>query len=150
LLVVAVFNPIKDRVQKVVDKRFKEAPGPARRLNAFQDELRSRVSQVDVRPITRRFLDEAVTAFDAERGVAYLDEHGNLRQFYTAGEWKGEAKVSVAVESSGAKVACIALAKRRGKRKYAEPDFRALEKVAQSVGQALEEDGTIYRSQDPQ
>ena len=147
LIVVAVFNPIKDRVQRLVDKRFKEVPSATKRLNAFEEQLRTRVWQVDVSRITRRFLEEAVAAFDAEGGVAYLDERGSLSPIYTAGEWKGDERISVPVESSGARIGCIALGLRRHGRDYADSDRKTLEHVAQVVGQAIEEDGGLQRSQ---
>ena len=149
LIVVAVFNPIKDRVQRLVDKGFKEVPSATRRLNAFEEQLRHPGIGSRRRPITRRFLEEAVAAFDAEGGVAYLDEHGSLSQIHTTGEWKGEERISVPVECSGARIGCIALGLRRHGRDYADSDRKALEQVAQVVGQAIEEDGSIYRLQNP-
>ena len=53
------------------------------------------------------------------------------------------------MECTGARIACIALGMRRHGRNYADSDRKALEQAAQVVGQAIEEDGSNYRSQDP-
>ncbi|HSR56989.1 MAG TPA: hypothetical protein VLL57_02310, partial [Candidatus Binataceae bacterium] len=42
LLVVAALTPVKDRLQALVDKRFKEGVEPTRRLTAFGEQVRSR------------------------------------------------------------------------------------------------------------
>jgi hypothetical protein len=146
LIVVAAFNPIKDRVQRVVDRVFKETPDPGKRLQAFQERLRTRISAVALAPVTRQLVEEAVAAFDAEGGIAYLEEHGSLRPINTTGEWQGKERMSVSVKCSGARIAQIALGARRSGRAYTDLDRETLEQVAQTVGQAIEEDGNSHRS----
>jgi hypothetical protein len=150
LIVVASFNPIKERVQKLVDKGFKEAPSPSKRLNTFGERVRTRVSDVEVGPIMWRFVDEAVAAFDAEGGAAYVDEGGRLRQIHTAGEWKGDERMSVPVEASGIRIACVALSRRRRGGDYADLDRKAMEQAAEAVGKAVEEDRASQRALHPQ
>ncbi len=139
-VVVAMITPVKDWLQARVDKRFKEVPLPTRMLNDFEEQVRTRMFAVDVGPITRRFLEEAVKAFDAESGVAYREKKGNLRRIHTLGEWKGEGKVSIPVEIGGKKITRIMLGERRSGRDYTDQDYEALHHVAQIVGQAIEED----------
>jgi hypothetical protein len=141
VVVVATFNPIKDAVQKTVDRAFKETPDPARRLKPFQELLRNRVWQVDVGNTTRRFLEEAVTAFDAEGGAAHRVTPGGSQQAYTAGKWNGEEKIGVRVDCGGTTIVHIALGPRRGKQEYSEADRGTLERAAAGVSAAIEEDG---------
>ncbi len=141
VIVVASFNPIKDQVQKAVDRVFKETPDPNRRLKPFQDLLRRRVWQLDVGHTTRRFLEEAVAAFDAEGGAAYGIVDGGLQPVHTTGQWRGDEKLAVEVDCGGSRIARIALAGRRRGRDYADADRKALEQAAAAVSRAIAEDG---------
>jgi hypothetical protein len=140
VIVVASFNPIKDVVQKTVDRGFKETPDPARRLKPFQELLRNRVWQLDLNHTTKRFLEEAVAAFDAEGGAAYRVANGSLQQVHTAGKWNGEEKIGVRVDCGGSDIVHIALGQRAGKREYSEADRGTLERAAAGVSSAIEED----------
>ncbi len=140
LVVVAMITPVKDWLQTLVDKRFKEVPLPTRMLNDFEEQIRTRMFAVDVGPIIRRFLEESVKAFDAVSGVAYIEKKTDLRQVHTLGEWKGKGKVSIPVEISGKKIASVMLGERRSGHDYTDHDYEALHHVAQIVGQAIEED----------
>jgi two-component system NarL family sensor kinase len=140
LIVVAAFTPIKDRLQALTDKRFKHAPDPAIKLNALKEQVRTRMSALDIAPITRRLLDEAVAAFDATGGAVYLETDGTLKLIQTAGEWKDEARLSVPLETNGARLGQIALGARRNASGYTVKDCEVLQSIAQVVAQALEQD----------
>lgn len=94
LIVASLFTPIKNGLQTFVDKRFKEAPNPAKSLNAFSDHLSSVLEVFHVERITSRALREAVRAFNASGGAIYLsmdqssDEPPTL--VHTFGAWNGE------------------------------------------------------------
>jgi hypothetical protein len=141
VVVVASFNPIKDQVQKGVDRVFKETPDPNRRLKPFQELLRRRVWQLDVTHTTRRFLEEAVAAFDAEGGAAYRVVNGSMQPVHVTGQWHGEEELAARVDCGGSGIAHIALAGRRRGRDYADADCKALEQAAAAVSRAIEEDG---------
>jgi hypothetical protein len=63
LLVVSAFNPIKNRLEAIVDRRFKPAPDPATALRAFVEELRESVAQPDRTRAFRRLVELAVPEF---------------------------------------------------------------------------------------
>jgi GAF domain-containing protein len=140
LIVAASVAPIKDHVEALVDKYFKEEPGPEAKLNAFEEQIQKRIGAVDAGPITRRLLDEAVKAFDAECGIAYLNRNGETQTLHTIGEWKGEGKMSVPLHAGGRNIASITLGARRSGSGYSDRDREALHHVAQVVSQAIEED----------
>jgi hypothetical protein len=48
LMVAALLTPVKDRIQKRVDRHFKDAPNPSKKLNLFAEHVRSRLFAVDV------------------------------------------------------------------------------------------------------
>jgi hypothetical protein len=47
LIVVAAFTPVKDRLQALVDKRYKEPSEATGRLHALGQQIKSRVTPVD-------------------------------------------------------------------------------------------------------
>lgn len=140
LVVVTAFTPIKDRLQALVEKRFKDSSAPAKRLNAFQEQLRARVYAVRPIQATRRMVEEAVAAFNAKGGAVFW---GNEDQpSYTFGTWDGEIRLSAVVASRDHKYAVAALTVRRNGQTYDESDCTAFEQAASFLAQVIEEDST--------
>ncbi|MBI4312140.1 MAG: hypothetical protein HY681_10215, partial [Chloroflexi bacterium] len=79
LSVVALSTPMKNALQGLVDKYFKEAPDPARDLRKLEGQVRQVVEVMDQGQIGRRFLAEATRALQAEAGAIYLWEDGRKR-----------------------------------------------------------------------
>jgi hypothetical protein len=141
LIVVAAFTPIRDRLQIIVDKRFKEAPDPAKKLAAFRDLVGSRVFVIDSQQVMRRLLEEAVAAFEATGGVAYLVSDGESKPIATLGKWNNEGQFSVPLQmpGSGVKVGEIRLGARSNGSSYSKRDRAALRETAQTVTQAIQQ-----------
>jgi hypothetical protein len=146
LVVVALFTPLKERLQGLVDRRFKESSDAGNRLHGFEEQVRKRMSAVDAGPITRRLLDDAVAAFEAKGGAAYLDQGGELRLIQTTGEWTGESKMSAAIEFGGQRFGAVELGARSRARPYTDRDRETLERVAGVVAEAIAEDAGIVAS----
>ena len=91
LLVVAVFTPIKTRVQNLVDRQFKELPDSTRRLRGYGNEIRSYLMMNDPLLISQRLLDEAVASLQAQSGALTLNLDGHARTIGVVGPWRGEA-----------------------------------------------------------
>jgi hypothetical protein len=112
LIVVSAFTPIKERLEKIVEKRFKEAPDPTQTLKAFGTEVRSFVQLTDPQQITRRMLDEAVRAFDAQGGAVYLGSGRDVQLVQASDNWNGEAKLTVPLKSKGRELGFLSLGAR--------------------------------------
>jgi hypothetical protein len=140
LVVVALFTPLKERLQGLVDRRFKEHSDAGKRLHGFEEQVRKRMSAVDAGPITRRLLEDAVAAFEAKGGAAYLDQGGELRLIQTTGAWTGESKMSAAVRFGGQRFGAVELGTRSRDHPYTDRDRETLERVAGVVAQAIAED----------
>ncbi len=138
LLVVAALTPVKDRLQTTVDRRFKDANDPARKLNAFQEELRTRFSAIEPIQVMRRLTEEAMAAFNAKGGAVFWGEE--KQPTYTCGEWDSEIRLSAAVASNEHKYGVAALSARRNGQTYNELDRATLEQVASFVAQVIEQD----------
>ncbi len=138
LVVVAALTPIKDRLQKAVDARFKYANDPAVRLKAFEEQLRTRFSSIDPIQVTRRLSEEAAEAFDAKGSAVFWG--GEERPSFTFGEWDGEIQLSTAVASRERKYGVVALGARRNRQIYDEHDRAILEQAASFVARVVEQD----------
>ncbi len=137
LIVVAAFDPIKTGLQHLVDRRFKEAPDPSKKLNAFGEQVQSVVQVIDARQVTRRLLDEAILAFDATGGAVYLQDGEHERLLHRSGEWNGEASIHVSLENNGVRLGLLSLGPRRSGSEYLPEDRAALQLAADRVAQAV-------------
>jgi hypothetical protein len=78
LLVVAAFNPLKVRLQALVDRRFKEARDPGSILDAMAGELEVAPWRADPDRAVMWLLDGAITAFQGAGGqVRITDADGH-------------------------------------------------------------------------
>ena len=93
IVVVTSFAPIKDHLQALVSRYFRETPDPGRKLHAYADQVRRRVFAVDARQIARRFLEEVVTAFQARSGAVYLVSDGIHDPVHATRDWNGEVQL---------------------------------------------------------
>jgi len=85
LAAVAALNPIKTRLQAIVDRRFKEVRDPAKELASFLAEVHGSLSRPDRDRTLQRFLEAAVLAFGASAGEIRLRAGERQRSFRTAG-----------------------------------------------------------------
>lgn len=140
LVVVAAFTPIKDRLQAIVDLRYKEAPQAATLLNAFAENLQARVMLVQPRHIICRLLEEAVAALEAKSGAAYLQSDGRLNLVDTLGTWDGNARLTVPLCAGGKEYGVVALGDRKRGPDYTAHEREVLQQTAQAVALAIEQD----------
>jgi hypothetical protein len=137
LIVVSAVTPIKNSLQTLVDKRFKEAPEPGKKLKAFQEHVRSVIRVLDAAQSTRDLLDQAVRAFDARGGAVHLIEAGQERLLHTYGQWNGEARLSLPLECGGTRYGTLSLGARRNGLEYTAHDQDILQQTAEVVAYAI-------------
>lgn len=139
LIVVAAFEPLKRGLQHLVDRRFQEAPDPARRLKAFDQQVQAYVQVADPDEITQRPLDETRAAFDATGGALFRDRAGRLELIRTSGAWNGQARVTIPVQATapGPRVGVLSLGPRRNGSDYTQRDHELLESAARDVARAV-------------
>jgi hypothetical protein len=137
LIVVAAFDPIKNGLQHLVDQRFKEAPDPSKELKVLGEQMRLVLQVIDIEQITRRVLEKATLAFDARSGAVYLEEDGKLKMSHTTGEWNGEAKLSVPLQSNGVQLGRVALGARRNGMDYTSQDRETFQEIVDLMARAI-------------
>jgi hypothetical protein len=149
LLLVAVFSPLKDALQHLVDRRYRDGRDPTAPLEAFARHVRSIADVFDPLRITEQALETAAAALGAPGGAIYVERAGELRLFHTCGEWPtGEIALDVALEAEGNRAGCLQLAARRDGKVYGERDRRILREAMAEVGRVLHLADTGHRLTD--
>ena len=137
LLVVAVFTPIKTRVQNLVDRQFKELPDSTRRLRGYGNEVRSYLMMNDPILISQRLLDEAVASLQAQSGALTLNIDGQARTVGVVGPWRGEAGMRLPLEYAGKRYGIISVGQRINGEPYSQQEALALQQTANQVARAI-------------
>jgi hypothetical protein len=137
LLVASVSTSIRGRLQSVVDKRFKEPSDPLKELRRLEAQLRSVADVLDISEVTKRFLDEATAAVDAECAKIEVEWDGRRVLAYTCGDWDGQAAVVVPLEWSGRRVGTVSLGARRRMPAYSEKEHETLRRSATTLARTL-------------
>jgi hypothetical protein len=135
-LVVVAFSPIKDWLQREVNRRVAH-DSPATVLDQLRTQVDTVVSVIDVDRVTRRLLDQAIEAFDARSAAVYLDFSDPSKPVYSRGQLNGDVKVEVGLRYRDGNVGRLVLGSRRGDLGYTASDRAALQRLADSVGEAL-------------
>jgi hypothetical protein len=137
LILVAAIEPIKKRVQGLVDRRFKEPAGNTRELRQFDQQVRSFAQMSDAAQITSRLLDEAARSLQASSGAVSLALNGRLQTTHTYGDWRGEAWISVPLVCEGRRFGLLFLGPRQNQGPYSKQEFGVLQQVAADVATAI-------------
>ncbi|HEV2218178.1 MAG TPA: hypothetical protein VGV88_11460 [Candidatus Dormibacteraeota bacterium] len=133
-VVVVAFSPVKDALQRRVDRRLGGARASAA-LEKFSSEVESVVSVLDVHRVACRLVDQAVLAFDAYGAELHLVAgEGPL---YCHGEVNGRGGIEVQLRHDGVQYGRLLVGRRHGGVAYSGHDRDALQRSADTVGEAL-------------
>ncbi len=79
LMIVAMLTPAKNKLQTIVDRRFKEAPDPQKALRGLTDQARSFADLADRKVLLPRYLDALTAAFNSSGvSVELVDRTGGF------------------------------------------------------------------------
>ena len=134
--VVAAFGPLKDWLQRRVDRRLGGATASAA-LDRFATEVDTVVAVMDVQRIACMLVDTAATAFSARSAALYLQADGASDAVYSRGHANGDPVIEVPLRHAGRPVGRLVLGTRRGDSAYSRRDREALQRSADAVGEAL-------------
>jgi hypothetical protein len=135
-IVIGAFSPVKDWLQRFVGRRERRATTPAA-LDRFSAEVDSVLSIMDIRRVACRFVDQAVLAFDAAGADLYVDAVDATTPFYSRGQIDGDAVLEVVLRHDERQMGRLVLGGKRRGGPYSQHDREALQKSANSVGEAL-------------
>jgi hypothetical protein len=145
LILATLFTPVKNSLQSLVDKRFKEAPDPARVLKALNEQIEEDIAIVDPHRASRRLLEESAQAFEAESGAVYL-EPDHTTPIYMVGKWIGNAELTIPLESGGATLGRLVLGPRPHGLEYSPQDRANLQATADLVATAIAQGAAEFES----
>jgi hypothetical protein len=137
LLLASAFTPAKNRLQKLVDRYFGQVHDTRKDLSAFDSRLRSVVEVFNAEATARQFLDEAVTALDANGGALFLTSNGQVEPVATTEDWDGNSQIEVPISHAGQQLGALVLGARQDGADYPPQDIDALHATAALVGEAL-------------
>ena len=72
LSVVALFTPVRTKLQTIVDRYFRDAEDPSKPLRALAREARTVLNVLDTRALMQDFVDKATLALDAQGAALYV------------------------------------------------------------------------------
>ena len=139
LVLASAFTPVRTRLQTTVDRRFKDVHDAQRRLDALAEEIRHGLWVLSPRQASRRLLDEAVAAFDAEGGAVYLRLRGRKRLAHSSGIWSGHPALVVPPAAGRKEYGRLALGPRKSDAGYTPEDAAILARSAEALASAFEE-----------
>lgn len=133
LILSAVFTPIKNWLQSLVDKGFKEVPDPLKRLHEFDGEINGIARLIDVNQICRRFLDTAVATLQAQSGAIHMVRNQQWIILHRAEGWKNEPVIEVPIICNHVRLGTLQLGERIDEREYTSGEQEALRATADHV-----------------
>lgn len=143
MVVVALVEPVQYAMQNLVDRRFKDVPDPYVQLQKFGDRVERRLSAVRTKQILRRFADQAINAFQADGGGAYLVQNHKPVRYYSRGRTADSSRILIEVRVEGHTIGGIELGERCDQRPYSKQDYFWLENTAAIVGSAIAQDTAL-------
>jgi hypothetical protein len=125
LVVILAFNPLKDKLQEIVDRRFKAKPNPAKQLETFAALVRAQMTPLDVPRVSRSFLRTIVEGYGASHARLNLN-YGDVRRTVSFGINGGAASKQIPLLVGDVEVGTLDLGARRNKREWTAQDSKAI------------------------
>ena len=134
-LIATLFTPVRNALQKLVDKRFKDARDLTRVMSSLESEVGAVLDVIYSPRLAERLVRTAQEGADAHGAALYLD--GGHEPTYTAGEWTGQAELEVPLRAGDRELGRIALTARRHGAPYTPQERERLQGAADMVAMGL-------------
>ena len=134
-LIATLFTPVRNALQRLVDRRFKDARSLERLMESLETEVGAVVDVMDGQRLAERLVKTAREGADATGAALFLD--GETRPSYVSGDWNGEAALVVPLRAGDHEAGRIALGARRRGAPYLERERERLQRAADVVAVGL-------------
>jgi hypothetical protein len=135
LTVVALLTPLKNQFQAVVDRRFKEAPDPAKELNRLRDQARAYAEVADLDQFIEHYLEQLALAFGASGSKLRLT--AGEEYVYASGDEPLEMRLEAPLTRGGRLVGTLGISARPDAHPYSHADDAALQEYAAVAAQVI-------------
>ena len=138
LILASTFTPIKNALQGLVDRRFKNPTEPLAALKTFKRQIQTIEEVVNRESAARRFLDESASALQASCGAVFLSRKGVPQVVSVTGSWEaGRETLTIPIGKEKRSIGTLYLGIRRDGSAYTETETSLLAGVAESLGRVL-------------
>jgi hypothetical protein len=137
LILVGVFSPLREVVQRGVDSRFKRAAKGLTGLRPFAAEVRQFAGISDSERLVMRLLAESVAQFDAAGGAVELRAPDGSFSVRTIRDWDGDSSVTTTISDPRGAAARLRLGPRASGGPYSEHELAQLRDAADAVAEVL-------------
>ncbi len=144
-VIAATFVPVRSRVQRFVDRQFKEASDAAEPLRALGLEADNLLMLSNPRRLTYRLLEVAAKSLGAESAILTLDGDAPLSFTQVYGSWRGDATACVPLDCEGKRYGLLFLGRRATVDPYSRADFETLRQVTDRVAWLIHIHATLAR-----
>lgn len=135
LLLAALFVPVRNRFQQLVDKLFKE--DEYRRLVAFSTEAAHAVDLMDQEAVARRFLTLAVEATGTKGCTIVLKGTGRTEREFTVGANTDSVQAVLSLTLEGVEVGQLKLGPKENGYENRDAEVATLQRAANLVVRSL-------------
>jgi hypothetical protein len=134
-LIATLFTPVRNSLQRLVDKRFKDTRDLARVMSSLETEVGAVIDVIYGPRLAERLVRTAQEGADATGAALFLN--GGREPTYTAGEWTGLAELEVPLRAGDRELGRIALTARRHGAPYTVQERERLQRAADMVAMGL-------------
>ncbi len=135
-LLATLFTPMRNQLQALVDKRFKDSRDLERLMAALERDVISFIGIVNPHRLAERLLEDAREGAGAPGGAVYLDARADLTAL-SQGSWDESTAASVPLRVGGRNVGRLDLGRRNNGVGFAPRDLEYLQKAADVVAAAI-------------
>jgi hypothetical protein len=138
LILTSTFTPIKNALQGLVDRRFKNPMEPLAALKMFGRQIQAIEEVVDRNSALKRFLHESASALQASCGAVFLADKGERRVVSVSGDWEaGRETLTIPIGMDTGDIGTLYLGPRQDGTAYTEAEGSLISGVAASLGRVL-------------
>jgi len=131
LILTSTFSPIKNALQSLVDRRFKNPTDPLAAWKAYRRQIQAVAEVVDRKSALRRFLDESSLALQASSGAIFLEHAGSPEVVSVTGDWAaGREALTIPIGKATEEIGTLYLGARRDGSAYTEAEISSITGVA--------------------
>jgi hypothetical protein len=136
LAVVALLTPLKNKLQALVDKHFKENRDPAKELDKLTQQTLTSVEVLDHARLIQRFLASSMQIVGARGACVYLDD-GVRSLSISHGDCDAPAALTLPLSYEEHRFGTVEVGPRQSSRPYTPAEQQSLQRAADVVAYLL-------------